>query len=178
MLCQWYTFKNFNNIYILQNYLSCHALKIKSTQIIFKQETHSKIFWTLAIIHKQTSLNFDGKKHIILYLAQTHSISITDTALHDNHPCQDTIKSSLYNQLYIIAYGYFILLEKTVVYIINRKYMGAWKYQIYFSYWTLEHDIYNDNYIVFLHYQACSLSRWWNMNWSQKVVDKLPFNPS
>ena len=26
---------------------------------------------------------------------------------------------------YIIAYGYFILLEKTVVYIINRKYMGA-----------------------------------------------------
>ena len=24
-----YTFKNFNNIYILQNYLSCHALKIK-----------------------------------------------------------------------------------------------------------------------------------------------------
>ena len=39
-----YTFKNFNNNYILQNYLSCHALKIKSTQIIFKQETHSKIF--------------------------------------------------------------------------------------------------------------------------------------
>ena len=37
-------FKIFNNIYILQNYLSCHALKIKSTQIIFKQETHSKIF--------------------------------------------------------------------------------------------------------------------------------------
>ena len=35
------TFKNFNNIYILQNYLSCHALKIKSIQIIFKQETHS-----------------------------------------------------------------------------------------------------------------------------------------
>ena len=24
-----YTFKNFNNIHILQNYLSCHALKIK-----------------------------------------------------------------------------------------------------------------------------------------------------
>ena len=34
-----YTFKSFNNIYILQNYLSCHALKIKSTaKIIFKQE--------------------------------------------------------------------------------------------------------------------------------------------
>ena len=38
-----YTFKNFNNIYILQNYLSWHALKIKSTQIMFKQETHSTI---------------------------------------------------------------------------------------------------------------------------------------
>ena len=38
-----YTFKNFNNIYILQNYLSCHALKTKSNQIIFKQETHSNI---------------------------------------------------------------------------------------------------------------------------------------
>ena len=38
-----YTFKNFNNIYILQNYLSCHALKIKSTQMIFKQDTHSNI---------------------------------------------------------------------------------------------------------------------------------------
>ena len=38
-----YTFKNFNNIYLLQNYLSCHALKIKSTQIIFKEETHSNI---------------------------------------------------------------------------------------------------------------------------------------
>ena len=38
-----YTFKNFNNIYTLQNYLSCHTLKIKSTQIIFKQETHSNI---------------------------------------------------------------------------------------------------------------------------------------
>ena len=38
-----YIFKNFNNIYILQNYLSCHALKIKSTQIMFKQETHSNI---------------------------------------------------------------------------------------------------------------------------------------
>ena len=24
-----YTFKNFNSVYILQNYLSCHALKIK-----------------------------------------------------------------------------------------------------------------------------------------------------
>ena len=39
-----YTFKNFNNIYILQNYLSCHALKIKVyTQIIFEQKTHSNI---------------------------------------------------------------------------------------------------------------------------------------
>ena len=28
-----YISKNFNNIYILQNYLSCHALKIKSTQL-------------------------------------------------------------------------------------------------------------------------------------------------
>ena len=36
-----YTFSNFNNIYVLQNYLSCHALKIKVyTQIIFEQETH------------------------------------------------------------------------------------------------------------------------------------------
>ena len=58
-----YTFKNFNNIYILENYLSCHALKIKSTQIIFKQETHSNIISTLTI-HKQTSLNFDDKKYI------------------------------------------------------------------------------------------------------------------
>ena len=39
-----YTFKNFNNIYILQNYLSGHALKIKVyTQIIFEQETDSNI---------------------------------------------------------------------------------------------------------------------------------------
>ena len=39
-----YTFKNFNNIYILQKYLSCHALKIKVyTQIIFEQKTHSNI---------------------------------------------------------------------------------------------------------------------------------------
>ena len=39
-----YTFKNFNNIYILQNYLSGRALKIKVyTQIIFEQETHSNI---------------------------------------------------------------------------------------------------------------------------------------
>ena len=39
-----YTFKNFNNIHILQNYLSCHALKIKVyTQIIFEQKTHSDI---------------------------------------------------------------------------------------------------------------------------------------
>ena len=39
-----YTFKNFNNIYILQNYLSCHALKIKVyIQIIFEQKTHSNI---------------------------------------------------------------------------------------------------------------------------------------
>ena len=38
-----YTFKNFNNFYILQNYLSCHPLKIKSTHIIFKQDTHSNI---------------------------------------------------------------------------------------------------------------------------------------
>ena len=76
-----YTLKDFNNIYILQNYLSCHALKIKSTQIIFKQETHLNIIRTLTI-HKQTRLNFDGKKYI---LAQTHSISIT--VLHNNHPC-------------------------------------------------------------------------------------------
>ena len=39
-----YTFKNFKNICILQNYLSCHALKIRVyTQIIFEQETHSNI---------------------------------------------------------------------------------------------------------------------------------------
>ena len=59
-----YTFKNFNNIYILQNYLIIK--KMKSTQIneiIFKQETHSNIIWTLTI-HKQTSLNFYGKKYI------------------------------------------------------------------------------------------------------------------
>ena len=56
-----YIFKNFNNIYM---YLSCHALKIKSTQIIFKQEMHSNIILTLTI-HKQTSLNFDDKKYII-----------------------------------------------------------------------------------------------------------------
>ena len=39
---------------------------MKSTQIneiIVKQETHSNIIWTLTI-HKQTSLNFDGKKYI------------------------------------------------------------------------------------------------------------------
>ena len=71
-----YTFKNFNNIYILQNYLSCHALKIEVyTQIIFKQEAHSNIILTLTI-HKQTSLNFDDKNYVIL--AQTpyqyHSI--------------------------------------------------------------------------------------------------------
>ena len=72
-----YTFKNFNNIHILQNYLSGHVLKIKVyTQIIFEQETDSNIIWTLTI-YKQTSLNFDDKKYIIL--AQTHSdrISIT-----------------------------------------------------------------------------------------------------
>ena len=34
-----YTFKNFNNIYLLQNYLSCHALKLESTHITFKQDT-------------------------------------------------------------------------------------------------------------------------------------------
>ena len=44
-------------------------------------------------IHKQTSLNFDDKKYIVL--AQTHSISIT--VLYDNHPCQDIRKSSLYS---------------------------------------------------------------------------------
>ena len=38
-----YTFKNFNNIYILQNYLSCHALKIKVYTQIFEQKTHSNI---------------------------------------------------------------------------------------------------------------------------------------
>ena len=53
---------------------ACHALKIKRTQIIFKQETHSNITSTLTI-HKQTSLNFDDKKYIIL--AQMYSISIT-----------------------------------------------------------------------------------------------------
>ena len=45
------------------------------------------------IIHKQTRLNFDDKKYIIL--AQTHSISIT--VLHNNHPRQDIRKSSLYS---------------------------------------------------------------------------------
>ena len=43
-----YTLKTFNNIYILQNHLSCHALKIKSTQIIFKQETFK---YNLAQMH-------------------------------------------------------------------------------------------------------------------------------
>ena len=52
--------------------MSC--IENKSTQIIFKQETHSNIISTLTI-HKQTSLNFDDKKYIIL--AQTHSVSIT-----------------------------------------------------------------------------------------------------
>ena len=47
-----YTFKNFNNIYILQNHLSCHALKIKSTQIIFKQETFK---YNLAQMHSISS---------------------------------------------------------------------------------------------------------------------------
>ena len=62
-----YTFENFNNIHILQNYLSCHALKIKSTQIIFKQET----------IHKQTSLNFDDKKYIKLALWHRHTVTVS-----------------------------------------------------------------------------------------------------
>ena len=76
----------------------CRALKIKSTQIIFKhetlfeQETHSNIIWTLTT-YKQTSLNFDNRKYIIL--AQTHSISIT--VLYDNHPCQNIRKSPLYS---------------------------------------------------------------------------------
>ena len=65
-----YTFKNFNNIYILQNYLPCHALKVKSTQIIFKQETHSNIILTLTI-HKQTSLNFDDKKYCMYWHRRT-----------------------------------------------------------------------------------------------------------
>ena len=64
-----YTFKNFN-IYILQNYLSCHALKIKSTQIISKQETQSNIILTLTI-HKQTSLNSDDKKYCIYWHRRT-----------------------------------------------------------------------------------------------------------
>ena len=39
-------------------------IKVKVyTQIIFKQETN--LIWTLTI-HKQTSLNFDDKKYIIL----------------------------------------------------------------------------------------------------------------
>ena len=42
LLIALYTFKNFSNIYILQNYLSCHALKIK------------------------VYTNFDDKKYIIL----------------------------------------------------------------------------------------------------------------
>ena len=77
-----YTFKNFNNftLYIIKLSV-CHALKIKRTQIIFKQETHSNITSTLTI-HKQTSLNFDDKKYIIL--AQTHSISIT---VHNFYNC-------------------------------------------------------------------------------------------
>ena len=61
-------------------------------ETLFKQETHSNIIWTLTI-HKQTSLNFDKRKYIIL--AQTHSISIT--VLYDNHPCQDIRKSPLYS---------------------------------------------------------------------------------
>ena len=69
---------------------------------------------------------------------------------HD-HPCRDIRKSLLYTQLGIIAYGYFILLEKTVVYIKDRKYKGAWKYQFYFSCWTLEHDIYSDIYTAYLY---------------------------
>ena len=58
----------------MQNYLSCHALKIKSTQIIFKQETHSNIILTLTI-HKQTSLNFDDKKYCIYWHRRTVSVS-------------------------------------------------------------------------------------------------------
>ena len=70
----------------------CHALKIKSIQIIFKQETHSNIISTLTI-HNQTSLNFDDKKQIY-YIGidaqyQYHSIV--------HHPCQDIRKSTLYS---------------------------------------------------------------------------------
>ena len=66
-----YTFSTIFTLYI-RKLSACHALKIKRTQIIFKQETHSNITSTLTI-HKQTSLNFDDKKYII----QMHSISIT-----------------------------------------------------------------------------------------------------
>ena len=39
-----YTFKNFNNIYILQNYISVMScIENISTQIIFKQETQSNV---------------------------------------------------------------------------------------------------------------------------------------
>ena len=55
-------------------YRSCHALKIKSTQIIFKQETHSNVISTLTIA-KKTSSNFDDKKYIITEAQhQYHSI--------------------------------------------------------------------------------------------------------
>ena len=59
----------------------CRASKIKSIQIIFKhetlfkQETHSIIIWTLTI-HKQTSLNFDNRKYIILAQTQYQYHSI------------------------------------------------------------------------------------------------------
>ena len=39
-----YTFKNFNNIYILQNYISVMScIENISIQIIFKQETQSNV---------------------------------------------------------------------------------------------------------------------------------------
>ena len=63
-------FQKFQQYYILQNYLSWHAVKIKSTQIIFKQEMHSNIILTLTI-HKQTSLNFDDKKYCIYWHRRT-----------------------------------------------------------------------------------------------------------
>ena len=85
-----YTFKNFNNIRKLS---ACHALKIKRIQIIFKQETHSNITSTLTI-HKQTSLNFDDKKYIIL--AQTHSISITVQNFYNCNCFSDVLDRNYY----------------------------------------------------------------------------------
>ena len=55
--------------------------------MIFKQEKHSNIIWTLAI-HKQTSLNFDDKKYYAGPDAQCHARDFCQ-AIH-NRMCDDT----------------------------------------------------------------------------------------